>query len=428
MKIEKIQIRNILGIDSLEYEPGKITEISGQNGVGKTSFLEAIKGVLGGGHDAKLLRNGATEGEVVLIFDNGECLRKTMTREKSEVKFEDAEGKKIKQGASYIKEIIDPVGLNPIRILTADKKERVNMLLGSVPMELPIEAVKMITGLDISDEPGHPLKVIEEKRKGIFEERAFLNAEVKKQEGMISEMRKTIPFGFKKGETDWAAEVGRLRTELQKKNEGKMAVAAGQAKKFDTDLTNTRAAAQKEIDEIKECLENRLESIREADRLVMDAIDKDFSADLDELKINIGQADTNSKNQDSVRGAQAYVEKHTEEMQVFQISADGFSEQIKSLDALKGEMLLSLPVEGLEVKDGNIFIKGVPFDTLNTAAQIRFCLMIAGLQKTKLPLVCVDGLEALDETVFNIFKAEADKTDMQFFVTRVSEDEILTLV
>ncbi len=131
MKVAKIQIRNILGIVSLECSPGKITEISGKNGVGKTSFLEAIKGVLGGGHDAKLLRNGATEGEVVLIFDNGERLRKTMTREKSKVKFEDSDGKELKLGASYIKEIVDPVGLNPIKILTADPRDRI--LIGFKP-------------------------------------------------------------------------------------------------------------------------------------------------------------------------------------------------------------------------------------------------------------------------------------------------------
>ena len=414
MKIAKIQISNILGIESLEYAPSKITEISGQNGVGKTSFLEAIKGVLGGGHDGKLLRNGETEGEVVLIFDNGEKLIKKMTRYKSDIRFEDSEGKKLKLGASYIKEIIDPVGLNPIMILTADPKDRIKMLLDSVPMKLPVEAIKFITGLDVSDDTRHPLKVIESKHKDIFEERAYLNAEVKKQQTMISEMRKTIPF--KPDGKDWGSEVGRLRTALEEKNEANQAQIAVQAKKYSDDVLAA-----------KDAFHDRLNALREEDAKVLEDIAITNAPEMEELKIKIGVADQNSKNQAAIKGAEDFVEKHEKEKVVNEQSANAYTEQLKSLDALKGELLLTLPVEGLEVKDGDIYIKGVPFDTLNEAARIRFCLMIAGLRKTKLPLVCVDGLEALDESVFQKFVELAEKTDMQFFVTRVSEDESLTL-
>jgi len=425
MKVVKIQVRNILGIESLEYAPGKITTISGQNGSGKTSFLEAIKGVLGGGHDGKLLRNGATEGEVVLIFDNGEKLIKKMTREKSDVRFEDSEGKKIKQGASYIKEIIDPIGLNPINILTADPKDRIKMLLDSVPMELPIEAIKFITGLDVSEDGRHPLKIIEEKRKDIFEDRAYLNGEVKKQDTMISEMRKTIPF--KPDGKDWASEVGRLRTEQEELKNDREAAVAESNKLFLNQTTQAKEATQKEIDEIKECLANRLDTLGTEVARRREKIELAHSPAIENLTLKVGEADQNSKNQASIKGAVEFVEKHEKEKAITEQSAGAFTEQIKSLDALKGELLLSLPVEGLEVKDGDIYIKGVPFDTLNAAARIRFCLMIAGLRKTKLPLVCVDGLEALDENVFEVFKAEAEKTDQQYFVTKVTEDEHLTI-
>lgn len=425
MNIVKIQMKNILGIESLECEPGKITEISGQNAVGKTSVLEAIKGVLGGGHDGKLLRNGTTEGEVVLIFDNGEKLTKKMTRDKSTLKFEDSEGRKLKHGASYIKEIIDPVGLNPIKILTADPKDKIKMLLDSVPMELPVEAIKFITGLDVSGDDRHPLKVIESKYKDIFEERAYLNKRITEQDTMISEMRQTIPF--KPDGKDWASEVGSLRTTLEEKNKDKQSRIDDLATKYDTATCKIKEQAQKDIDKIQNDLASQLEKLRIQDKEISDRINVETSPELDELKLKIGEADQNSKNQAKIQGAEEYVEKHEKEKAVNEQGANAFSEQLKSLDALKGELLLNLPVEGLEVKDGNIYIKGVPFDTLNEAAKIRFCLMIAGLRKTKLPLVCVDGLEALDEGVFEIFKAEAEKTDMQFFVTRVSEEKDLTI-
>ena len=46
MKVAKINIKSILGIDEMEIKPGKITLVEGRNGAGKTSILEAIKAAL----------------------------------------------------------------------------------------------------------------------------------------------------------------------------------------------------------------------------------------------------------------------------------------------------------------------------------------------------------------------------------------------
>ena len=78
-KIAKIRINNILGIDELEFDAGQFNQISGPNGTGKTSVLEAIKATLRGGHDATLLRTGAEKGETVLVLDDGTEIAKRVT-------------------------------------------------------------------------------------------------------------------------------------------------------------------------------------------------------------------------------------------------------------------------------------------------------------------------------------------------------------
>jgi chromosome segregation ATPase len=425
MKIAKIQISNILGIERLECEPGKITTISGQNGSGKTSFLEAIKGVVGGGHDARLIRNGTDEGQIVLVFDSGETLTKKMNQKKSSVTFEDAEGKKMKLGATYLKDIIDPVGINPIQILTADPKSRVKMLLDSVPMELPADEIKFITGMEAESDGRHPLKVIEDQRKMIFDDRAMVNADVEKMETMVSEMRKSIPF--KPDGTDWDAQVVALRAGFSEANEKKSKALSEIDEKFQSDKDKAKQEAQKKIDKLKDELDSQLDAIQVASFEKTKASITEFSPELESLTVKIAEAEVNAKNQASVKGAQDFVDKNLEEIEVQSAGSRAFTEQLTALDSLKAELLQNLPVKDLEVVDGDIFIGGVPFDTLNEAARIRFALMIAGLRKTKLPLVCVDGLEALDEGVFAVFKEEAEKTDMQFFVTRVSEQPELTL-
>jgi len=40
-----------------------------------------------------------------------------------------------------------------------------------------------------------------------------------------------------------------------------------------------------------------------------------------------------------------------------------------------------------------------------------------------LPLVCVDGIESLDSETFALFREEAEKSDCQFIVARVSNED-----
>jgi energy-coupling factor transporter ATP-binding protein EcfA2 len=433
MFVKKIQVRNILGIKTLEVNPGKITTIAGKNGTGKTSFLEAIKGILGGGHDGTLLRKGEEEGEIVLVLDNGETLTKKMTSYKSDVILEGADGKKIKKAASYLKEIIDPVGLNPIQILTADPKTRIKMLLNSVPMPMPTDEIKYISGLDRSDKDGHPLHVIDEIRKDIFEERAYVNKKSADSGVMVSELRKTVNL-FNPDKKDWAIEVGVLRTELEGlvKSHDKDVVKAqadtgNKQNALREDATKKRQEADKIIAEIQADLNEKLTEEREAFQGFVDKRRSEYEEESGPVKEKITVADQNSKNQQKISGTMETVDRMEKEINLLEKEAKDQSLQIDDLDKLKGELMSNLPVKGLTVYDSDIYIDDIPFDTLNEASRIKFCLMIAGLRKTKLPLVCVDGLEALDEEVFKVFKEEAEKTDMQFFVTRVTEDEDLTL-
>jgi len=139
------------------------------------------------------------------------------------------------------------------------------------------------------------------------------------------------------------------------------------------------------------------------------------------------EADLNSKNQQKIDESRKFIKKEEEEIQEEVVGAEAFSQQLGSLDDLKIEMLKNLPFADLEIVDQDIHIGGIPFDTINEAEKIRFVLKVAGLRETELPLVCVDGLEALDEETFKLFEDEAGKTNMQFFVTRVSEESELTV-
>src|SRR5574343_633836 len=102
MKISKIRISNILGINHLEFEPGQITEISGKNGSGKTSVIEAVKNALKGGTDATLLRYGEKEGDILLVLDDRTKIKKSVSETKTELKLFDISGKKVSKPQNYL--------------------------------------------------------------------------------------------------------------------------------------------------------------------------------------------------------------------------------------------------------------------------------------------------------------------------------------
>lgn len=71
MRTTKIQIRDILGIREFNMN-GESIELSGTNGVGKSSVLDAIRYALTNksGRDV-IVRRGAVEGEILIETDSG---------------------------------------------------------------------------------------------------------------------------------------------------------------------------------------------------------------------------------------------------------------------------------------------------------------------------------------------------------------------
>ena len=71
MKITKIKIRNLFGIKETELD-GKSVELSGNNGLGKTSVIDAIKYALTNDSDKDyIIKNGESEGEILVETDTG---------------------------------------------------------------------------------------------------------------------------------------------------------------------------------------------------------------------------------------------------------------------------------------------------------------------------------------------------------------------
>ena len=86
MKISKIKIKNLFGITEQELD-GKSIEISGANGVGKTSVLDAIRYALTNSSNRDyIIKNGSTEGEILIETDTGLSINRKKRTNSSDYK------------------------------------------------------------------------------------------------------------------------------------------------------------------------------------------------------------------------------------------------------------------------------------------------------------------------------------------------------
>jgi len=97
---------------------------------------------------------------------------------------------------------------------------------------------------------------------------------------------------------------------------------------------------------------------------------------------------------------------------------------LTGLDTLKESLLKELPIQGLEIRDGEIYCKNIVFDKLNTAEQVKIAVEVAKLRANELGIICVDGIERLDKDTFDVFKNKAIESGLQMIVTRVGDSEL----
>lgn len=446
MKVSKISIKNILGIEELEINPGFITEVSGANGSGKTSCLEAIRCVLSGGHDGTLLRKGAKAGEAVLILEDGTEIRKRVTDDRSEVSVTHPQFGKISKPAAYIKKLADALSLNPVRFLTAPKKERTDLLLQAIPMkvtaaDLLFVPMAALNGVDLD---GHALEVLGAAGKAVYDLRTGVNRTATDKKATIRQMSETLPPEAPEGNwNDVLTAANEEWRQLHKATRSKLEAierAMQQVKEAATDESNAhiervkaeleaaieklRAAAQAEIDQTRQGRQEACDKAEAEAKAQIAAEEAIFRPKEAELKERIGHAKAMLEQQAQTAKAREFIAQLSDEAARLEEESARLTEALGKLDSLKGNLLAELPIKGLSVQDGDILIDGIPFDRVNTARKVKVAIQVARLRAVELGLVAVDGLECLDNATFEAFQREAQASGLQFVISRVSDSPL----
>lgn len=449
MRVEKISIRNIMGVESLDIAPGAITIVSGKNGSGKTSVLESLRTVIGGGTDATLVRSGQDAGEVVWVLDDGMSIRKRIGKSTS-VRVTDGNGKDLAKPQSVIADLLDGVSANPIAFLTAPPSKRAEWLLDAMPIAFTPEEI-MAAGQAqhyIGDgELPATLDQLEALRKKVYDDRTgekrvakerwaaaaalaaqapegnleAISAELRSAEHSLAEIESALA----RAESELTAQVEKrrssLRGEYQEGLDGIRSRYAEQIRELEQQLNGLRMQQQRDEAELQRIGKAAMQ--QEVDELTTEANKQtailiERKSQLSSTIAVLAERRAAHTRAEETRRIIAINERQAE---AAERQAEAATATIEALDALKQKKLAELPIPGAEVRNGDIYIGGIPFDRLNTAKKVAIALRVAKLRAGKLGLVVVDNLECLDSETFKAFESAAVKSGMQFIVTRVSD-------
>lgn len=449
MRVKKLSITNVLGIAHLDIEPGNVTEILGANETGKTSIIEALKAGLSGGHDATLLRQGATEGQIVLVLEDGVEITKDISAGESAVTVRHPQFGKISKTAAYLKKLVDALSLNPIQFLTAPKKDRVDQLLQAIPMQVTADQLRdvpliALNGINLEE---HALTVIGKIARTIYDLRTGVNRAEKEKRATANQMAETLPAESQNG--NWGDELQRTTTEFRELQRSTQAAIAetkqthggvadkakatfldrkrGILEEADREIDVIRTNSQSEIRISEEQRDEILARVEREKEQALAALEADYRPKHAELNERMGQAKAMVEQHAKAASTRGFIAQLGAESDKLEAEAAKLTHALGRLEILKASLLEKLPIEGLEVRDGDIFVAGLPFDRVNESRRIRLAIEIAKLRAGSLGLVAVDGLERLDPKTFAAFKKEAAKSTLQFVISRVTADEQLSI-
>jgi DNA repair exonuclease SbcCD ATPase subunit len=429
LHVSHVRISNILGIEELEFAPGGFTEIVGANGSGKTSTIEALRSALRGGHDCTLLRKGAEKGEVVLVLDDGSQITKTITPDGTKVNVLRDE-RKLSRPAEAIKALHDVLSVNPVEFLRAPEKARVDALLQVMPITVNEERLEQIAG-DLV-QPGTGLDQIEATKVAVFDERTAINRTSRDKDGAIKQLRATLPDHVPESPETDATLVEQLNA-IDATRDRELEAIGGA---FDVVCLSSHAeidVLRGRIDEIEAEARRQVEAVKgeiEAERAALAEVRAKSDAERSAVRERHAAARAEIQSRlDGIKAAHEQqaryalttenISRMADELDGLQAQSHGLTEALDALDAYKAELLASLPIPGLEVVEGRLQRYGIPFDRLNTAQQVEIAVEIAKLRAGELGLICVDGLELLDEEHYEAFRQAAAASGLQLIVSRV---------
>lgn len=468
MKTTKIKIRNLFGISETELD-GKSIEITGTNGVGKTSVIDAVRYALTNSSNRDyILKKGENEGEILIETDTGLYINRKKRSGQADYKSVKENGKEVNSPESFLQKLFTPLQIDPVAFTQMTKNEQNRVILDLIEFDWDLNWIKEKFGeipenINYEQNILQVLSDIQSEKGDYFQRRQNINRDIRNKLAFIEDLAKDIPenydadywenydlSGAYKKLAEINAENGKItraKTFLDGYNgkmrgiEAEKEIAISQEEKAVNDERTSllsgiermkaeiRASEEKlggleiKLADKKALIESRFsESVAklDADTRIANEYAAKTVVDTTDLEDEINEADAMKSHISDYRRI-VQLRSETDELKK---QSDSLTAKIELARTLPGEILqtATIPVEGLTVKDGIPLINGLPVSNLSEGEQLDLCVDVALSKPNSLQIILIDGAEKLsDENRKRLYEKCAGK-GLQFIAARTTND------
>jgi DNA repair exonuclease SbcCD ATPase subunit len=386
VKIVKLQAENVKRLRAVEITPtGNVVQITGKNGQGKTSLLDAIWWALGGqaAIQGQPIRTGENRARIRLDLGEIVVTRKFKRHEDGEVAteiiVENAEGVRYGSPQRMLDALLGELTFDPLAFARMAPKEQFETLRRFVP------------GVDFD--------AIDAAQKTDYDIRTTLNRQAKEARAQAEGV--AVPADTPATAVDEQALVAELAAAGEKNREADRIAAAWNRVSV---LRDQAARLSNEADALAKTLP---ESIPQP--IDVQALRQKVDA---AHRLNAG-VEARAKRAELLSKAEDLEEQSVLRTQQMEARERGKRAAIAAA---------AMPVSGLDFGEGVVLKDGVPFDQASDAEKLRASVAIAMAMNPKLRVVRIRDGSLLDAESLETVAQMADANDCQVWVERVSDD------
>lgn len=474
MKIKKIKIKNLYGITEYEGD-GKSIELDGTNGAGKSSVIDAIRFALTNKSDRKyIVRNGETEGEILIETDNGLRINRKARTNQADYKSVKKDGREVGSPESFLKDIFSPLQLSPVEFMEKTEKEQNAIILDMIQYDWNLQTIREWFG-EIPDWVSYDQNIlqvlndIQSENGQYYQLRQDINRDIRNKRSFIEDISESIPAGYEAEKWE-NMNLSELYTKIEKIRKGNEDIEKAKqvvenrdnkVRKYEADREISLAALDREFSAEKERLikENeriqaqlksnleKLEGMAERKQDKIDVIEKTYKAEVAKFDAMVDEyreiSEQEIQDYSKLQEEAEYAEKmksHLKEydrmvslqkdVENLKQESENLTNKIEKARTLPGEILetATIPITGLTVKNGIPLINGLPISNLSDGEKLDLCIDVAIQKPNGLQIILIDGVEKLSTKMRKELYQKCKDRGLQFIATRTTDDEDLTVI
>lgn len=402
-EVALLAVRDFKGAQDIRIEPGarrNFILITGENGAGKSSAMDAFRVALGGTKwmPAKPVRDGADKSEITvrIIKLTGEHAGDyTVTRTikgagadvRTTLKIVGPDGGTIGSPQSWLDKIIADRFIDPSAFLLKEAKEQRKILLEAAGVDVDGLDVDRERAFKARTDENRALKAAETRRAGI--------------QPMTAAPDAARPIDQIQAELDQVDAAARAGEDAARDAE-RLAAALTQHEQAQADHRRRLEELERQAEQLRAQIAAGDERTERGRAAVADARAKVPTVEVTS-ELAARRTALRAEQQRSSASAAWRAQKHERDRQIAaadaevaarQAAADKLSAEIAAIDEMKAALLAGadMPIAGLEVTDDGILVTGargpVPLEQASQAEQLRVAIAIA-IRRQKLRDVMV---------------------------------------